>query len=90
METLLKESTKDKKRNKRKGNKSIGIPNKENRKSKITNQLRLSLKVLFKRSLKDPQPIVIEDDEIHELSSMEEMVVHTLKKMTKDKGKLEF
>jgi hypothetical protein len=90
VETLLKESPEDKKRNKRKGNKSIGIPNKANRKARITNQLRLNSKALFKRSLKDPQPIVIEDDEIHELSSMEEMVVHTLKKMTRDKGKLEF
>jgi hypothetical protein len=91
METLLKESPKAKKRKKRKGNQSIGMPNKPNRKTKITNQLRLNSKALFKPSLKDPQPIVIEDDDDSpEFSSMEEMVVHTLKKMTGDKRKLEF
>jgi hypothetical protein len=66
------------------------MPNKPNRKTRITNQLRLNSKALFKPSLKDPQPIVIEDDDNPEFSSMEEMVVHTLKKMTGDKGKLEF
>jgi hypothetical protein len=52
--------------------------------------LRLDSKAIFNPSLKDPQTIVIEDDGSHEFSIMEEIVVHTLKNMTRDKGKLEF
>jgi len=88
VETLLKESHEAKEIKKRKGNQSIGMPNKPNRKTIITNQLRMKSKSLFKPSLKGPQPIVIEDHDIPEFSSMEEMDIHTLKKMTGDKGKL--
>jgi len=74
METLLKEYFEDNKRNKRKGNKSIGNPNKTNKKTRITNQFRLKSKALFKLSLKDPLPIGIEDDDNPKFSSMEEIV----------------
>jgi len=47
-------------------------------------------KALFNSSLKDPQPIVIEDEYNSGFVNMEEMVVHTLKKMTGDKEKLKF
>jgi hypothetical protein len=85
---LLKESPKAKKRKKMKLNQSNMMPNNPNRKTKITNQLRLNSKALFKPSLKDPQPIVIEDDDNPKFSNMEEMVFHTMKNMTGDKGKL--
>jgi hypothetical protein len=51
--------------------------------------LRLNSKDLFKPSLKDPQPIVIEDDESPEFASMEEMAVDVLKGMIvkKDRSK---
>jgi hypothetical protein len=41
---------------KRKGEKNIEFPIKPNRKTRITNLLRLNSKVLFNSSLKDPQP----------------------------------
>jgi hypothetical protein len=58
---------------KRKGEKNIEVPSKPNIKTRITNQLRLNSKALFKPSLKYPQPILIEDDDSPEFSSMEEM-----------------
>jgi hypothetical protein len=72
---------------KRKGEQNIETPSKPNRKTRITNQLRLNSKALFKPSLKDPQPIVIEDDDNPEFSSMEEMEVNVLKGMTVKKEK---
>jgi hypothetical protein len=54
VETLLKESHEDNKRKKRKWNQSIGMPNKTNRKIRITNQLRLNSKALFKPALNFP------------------------------------
>jgi hypothetical protein len=90
METLLKESPEAKKNRKRKGNQGPRMPSNPNRKTRITNQLRLNSKELFNPSLKYPQPIVIEDEDNSGFSNMEEMVVHTLKKMTWDKEKLKF
>jgi hypothetical protein len=72
---------------KRKGEKNIEFPSKPNRKTRIMNQLRLNSKALFKPSLKDPQPILIEDDDSPEFSSMEEMEVNVLKGMTVKKEK---
>jgi hypothetical protein len=57
METLLKDSLQAKKNRKRKGTQGPGMPSKPNRKTKITNQLRLNSKALFNPSLKDPQPL---------------------------------
>jgi hypothetical protein len=73
METLLKESPEAKKNRKRKGTQGPGMPSKPNRKTRITNQLRLNYKALFNPSLKDPQPIVIEDEDNSRFSNMEEM-----------------
>jgi hypothetical protein len=42
------------------------MPIKPNRKTRITNQLRLNSKALFNPSLKDHQPIVIEDEDTEE------------------------
>ena len=55
---------------------------KPNRKTRINNQLILNSKALFNPSLKDPQPIVIEDEENSRFANMEEMESHTLNKMT--------
>jgi hypothetical protein len=41
----------------------------------------MNSKALFKPSLKDPQPILIEDDGSPKFASMEEMVVNVLKGM---------
>jgi hypothetical protein len=72
---------------KRKGEKNIEVPSKPNKKTRITNQLRLNSKALFKPSLKYPQPILIEDDDSPKFSSMEEMTVNVLKGMTVKKEK---
>ena len=61
------------------------MPNKPNIKTIITNQLRLNSKELFNPSLKDPQPIIIEDEYSSRFSNMAEMEVHALKKITGDK-----
>jgi hypothetical protein len=90
MEILIKESPKAKKNKKRKGNQVPIIPNNPIIKTNITNQLRMNSKELFNPSLKDPQPIIIEDEDNSRFSNMEEMAVHTLKKMTGDKEKLKF
>jgi hypothetical protein len=66
------------------------MPNNPKRKTRITNQLRLNSKKHFKTSLKYPQPIIIEDKDNSGFSNMEEMAVHTLKKMTRDTKKLKF
>jgi hypothetical protein len=91
VETLMKESPEAKQSRKRKGNQDPEMPSKPNRKTRITNQLRLNSKALFNPSLKDHQPIVIEDEDTEEdisgFANMEEMVIHTLKKMTWDKGR---
>jgi hypothetical protein len=70
---------------KRKGDKNIEVPSKKNIKNRIINQLRLNSNVIFKPSLKEPQPIVIEDDDSPEFSNMEEMEVNFLKGMTMKK-----
>jgi hypothetical protein len=57
METFIKESPKSKQNRKRKGSQGPRMPSNPNRKTKITNQLRLNFKELFNPSLKDPQPI---------------------------------
>jgi hypothetical protein len=56
-------------------------------KTRITNQLRLNSKALFKPSLKYPQPIMIEDDDSHEFSRMEEIAINVLKGMIVKKEK---
>jgi len=65
--------------------------NKPNRKTRLTNQLRLNYKALFNPSLKEKKPIIIEDEDIEEdlseFSNMEEMAIHTLKGMTWDKAR---
>jgi hypothetical protein len=65
------------------------MPSKPNRKTRLTNQLRLNSKALFDPSLKEKNPIVIEDqdtdEDLSEFSNMEEMAIHTLKGMTGDK-----
>jgi hypothetical protein len=52
----------------------------------LTERLELLIqgysKDLFKPSLKEPQPILIEDDESPKFTSMEEMAVNVLKVMT--------
>jgi hypothetical protein len=51
----------------------------------MTNQLRLNSKALFDPSLKEKKPIVIDDqgtnEDPYEFTNMEEMAIHTLKKM---------
>jgi hypothetical protein len=42
---------------KRKGEKNSGVPSKPNKKTRITNQLRLNSKALFKPSLKYPSQL---------------------------------
>jgi hypothetical protein len=65
------------------------MPSKPNKKTKLTNQLRLKSKEIFNPYLKYQQPIVIEDEDTEENISifynMLEMVIHTLKGMTWDK-----
>jgi hypothetical protein len=71
------------------GARSLEMPSKPNRKTRLTNQLRLNSKALFDPSLKEKNPIVIEDqdteEDLSEFSNMEEMDIHTLKGMTRDK-----
>jgi hypothetical protein len=94
VETFMKESLEAKHSRKRKKNQDLEMPIKPNRKTRITNQLRLNPKELFNPSLKDHQPIVIEDedieDDIYGFANMEEMVVHKLKNMTRDKGRMKY
>jgi len=71
METLLKDSLEDTKNRKTEGNQGPGMPSKPNRKTRIINQLRLNSKELFNPSLKDPQPIIIEDEDSFGFSNME-------------------
>jgi hypothetical protein len=68
-------------------NKELKHQASKTKKTRIINQLRMNSKALFKPSLKDPQPIVIEDDDSPEFSSMEEMAVNILKRMTVKKEK---
>jgi hypothetical protein len=83
VDTLIKESPEAKQSRKRKGSQDPEIPSKPNRKTRLTNQLRLNSKEIFNPSLKDQQPIVIEDEDTEEdisgFSNMEEMAIHTLK-----------
>jgi hypothetical protein len=67
--------------------KNIEAPRNLNIKTRIINQLRLNSKALFKTSLKDPQPIVIKDDDSLKFSSMKEMTVNVLKGTTMKKEK---
>jgi hypothetical protein len=61
------------------------MPRKPNRNTGPTNQLRLNSKALFDSTLKDHNPIVIEDQDTNEdpseFTNMEEMVIHTLREM---------
>jgi len=65
------------------------MPRKPNRKTKLTNQLRLNSKAFFDPSLKYQNPIVIEDqdtdEDLFEFTKLEDMAIHTLKGMTGDK-----
>jgi hypothetical protein len=53
-EALPKASPATRQDRKRKGEQNIEAPSKPNKKTRITNQLRLNSKALFKPSLKDP------------------------------------
>jgi hypothetical protein len=94
VDTLIKESPEAKQSKKRKGSQVPGMPNKPNRKTRLTNQLRLNSKALFNPSLKDQNPIVIEDEDteedLSEFENMEEMDIHTLKGMTGDKERKKY
>jgi hypothetical protein len=70
--------------------KTLNLQASQTKKTRITNQVRLNSKALFKPSLKYPKPIVIEDDDSPEFSSMEEMEVNVLKGMTVKKEKSKF
>jgi hypothetical protein len=59
METLIKESLEANQNRKRKENQGPGMASNPNRKTNITNQLRLNYKELFNSCLKDPQLIII-------------------------------
>jgi hypothetical protein len=89
LDTQIKDSPVAKQRKKRKGSQVPEMPSKPNRKTRLTNQLRLNSKALFDPSLKEKNPIVIEDqdtdEDLSEFSNMEEMAIHTLKGMTGDK-----
>jgi len=84
VDTLIKQSPYSKQSKKRKGSRVSEIPSKPNRRTKLINQLRLNSKALWNPSLKDRQPIVIEDRDTEEdicgFSNMEEMVIHTWKR----------
>jgi hypothetical protein len=88
-EALPKASLAARQDKKRKGRQNIETPSNPNNKTRIKNQLRLNSKDLFKPTLKDPQQIVIKDDDNLEFSSMEEMAVNVLKgmEMKKEKSK---
>jgi hypothetical protein len=91
VETLIKESLVANKSKRRKGSQDPEMPSKPNRKTRLTNQLRLNSKAIFNPSLKYQQPIVIEDEEIEDhisgFDNMEKMAIHTLKMMAGDKEK---
>jgi hypothetical protein len=80
VDTLIKESHEAKKSKNRKGRDVPRIPSKPNRRTRLTNQLRLNYKALFNPSLKYQQPIVIEDEgtkeDISRFENMEEMDIH--------------
>jgi len=61
------------------------MPSKPNRKTKLTNQLRINSKALFDPYLKEKKMIIIEYQDTNEEPSrfrnMEEMTIHTLKEM---------
>jgi hypothetical protein len=75
---------------KRKGEQNIEAPSKANKKTRITNQLRIKSKALFNPSLKYPQLIVIEDVDSPKFSIMEEMAVNVLKGMIVKKEKSKY
>jgi hypothetical protein len=91
VDTLIKEYPEAKQSKKRKTSQDPGMPKKPNIKTRLTNQLRLNSKALFDPSLKDKNPIVIEDEDTEEglskFVNMEEMAIHTLKEMIGDKEK---
>jgi hypothetical protein len=64
VETFIKEYLEAKQSKKRKGSWVPEIPNKPNRKTRLTNQLRLNSKALFDPSLKEKNPIVIEYEKL--------------------------
>jgi hypothetical protein len=71
IEDSPKISPPNRKDKKRKGEKKIEFPSKPNRKTRITNQLRLNSKVMFNPSLRYPHPNLIEDDDSPKFTSME-------------------
>jgi hypothetical protein len=90
-DTQIEEPPEEKQGRKKKGKQVPEMPSKPNRKTRLTNQLRLNSKALFDPSLKEKKPIVIEDQDTDEdpsgFTNMEEMAIHTLKEMPIGKTK---
>jgi hypothetical protein len=89
LDIQIEYSPMEKQSKKRKGSQVPEIPSKSNRKTSLTNQLRLKSKALFDPSLKEKNTIVIEDQDtdehLYEFTNMEEMAIHTLNGMIGEK-----
>jgi hypothetical protein len=66
-DTQIGEPPEEKQGRKKKGKQVPGMPSKPNRKTRLTNQLRLNSKSLFNPSLKEHKLIVIEDQDTEKI-----------------------